>query len=314
MLNDPGGQHLLDTVADADVLQIGLVNIMPPQAMAATAQQFASLAIHSESVMIRHFNFSKAVQLADVGGLLAALLEAQCDGLIVTGTAPVANLMTNEPCWPLLATLVDWAGQHTISTLWSCFAAHAAVLQLDGINRQPQPVKLSGIYLCEKADPHVLTASLPSVWPTPHSRYNSLSEQVLVDNGYTILSRGEKIGVDSFTRHCSSSCFVFYQGHPEYSADSLASEYRRDVRQFLTGQSETYPEIPQNYFDLETMTALQDLALVAIRQRDPSLLTPVSEVMNTPVNAAWQVPSRSMFREWVCYIQQEKLRRSVRTA
>jgi len=44
------------------------------------------------------------------------------------------------------AELIDWAEGGTISTLFSCLAAHAAVLQLDNIVRRPLPKKLSGVF------------------------------------------------------------------------------------------------------------------------------------------------------------------------
>ena len=314
LLNDKFERQLLSLEPAAQVLQIGVINIMPKQARTETAQQFSGLVGQTGEVVVRHFNYPAAEQAADVETLLRTLSDAQLDGMIVSGTAPVANRMTSEPCWPLISALVDWARYQTVSTLWSCFSAHAAVMKLDGISRQPQHMKLSGIYVCEKVDSHDLTASLPPAWPTPHSRYNSISEQSLLDHGYAILSRSAEIGVDSFTKICGNSRFVFYQGHPEYSAGILANEYRRDVRQYLAAQSETYPEIPQNYFDIETMVTLQDFALVATQQRQLSLFTAFSEIFRVPSIAIWQSPAKIMFKQWVRYMQQEKQRRSLSTA
>ena len=65
----------------------------------------------------------------DIGEMLADRL----DGLIVTGTEPRAPELSDEPYWPTMTKIVDWAEDHTISTVWSCLAAHAAVLHSDGI-------------------------------------------------------------------------------------------------------------------------------------------------------------------------------------
>ena len=75
---------------------------------------------------------------------LSELWASRLDGLIVTGTEPRAAALTDEPYWRTLTKLIDWAEDHTISTVWSCLAAHAAVLHLDGIERRRLPRKLSG--------------------------------------------------------------------------------------------------------------------------------------------------------------------------
>jgi len=48
------------------------------------------------------------------------------------------------------------------------------------------------------------------------------------------------------------SLFLFFQGHPEYDADSLPREYRRDVGRFLRSERESYPGMPKGYFDEAT--------------------------------------------------------------
>ncbi len=63
-------------------------------------------------------------------------------------------------------------------------------------------------------------------------------------------------GVDAFAKQ-DGSFFLFFQGHPEYDADTLFREYRRDVARFLGGEREAYPALPQNYFD-DVATALAE--------------------------------------------------------
>ena len=68
------------------------------------------------------------------------LPAAGMDALIITGAEPRAEAICDEePYWPALTRLIDWAEIGTISTLFSCLAAHAAVLHLDGIKRRPLP-------------------------------------------------------------------------------------------------------------------------------------------------------------------------------
>ena len=63
--------------------------------------------------------------------------DTRLDGLIVTGTEPKSKNLDDEPYWAALPQVIDWAREHTHSTIWSCLAAHAAVLHTDGIERRP---------------------------------------------------------------------------------------------------------------------------------------------------------------------------------
>ncbi len=82
----------------------------------------------------------------------------------------------------------------------------------------------------------------------PHSRWNELDERHLSAHGYHVLRRSDEIGVDLFVKE-EESLLVFPAGPPEYDADSLAREYRRDVGRFLDGLRHDYPDVPRtNYF------------------------------------------------------------------
>ena len=47
--------------------------------------------------------------------------------------------------------------------------------------------------------------------------------------------------MDLFVKKKEKSLFVHFQGHPEYGAQTLLKEYRRDIKRFLRGERETYP-------------------------------------------------------------------------
>ena len=144
--------------------------------------------------------------------------------------------------------MVDWAYDHTTSAIWSCLAAHAAVLHTDGIEREPAADKVSGIFECETVALHPMTIDAAAGLRVPHSRYNGLSEQALAASGYRILTRAGGAGVDMFARQ-EKSFHIFLQGHPEYEARTLLREYRRDVCRYLKRERENYPALPLNYFD-----------------------------------------------------------------
>jgi homoserine O-succinyltransferase len=229
-------------------LTIGVVNNMPDAACEATARQFIELlrgATNDVIVLLKFFSIppvprSEAMraELANRYRDLAELWNTPLDGLIITGTEPIAPDLKDEPYWNALCDLVDWACHNTTSSVWSCLAAHAAVQYADGIVRERLGDKLSGVFECDLTGDHPLFADMPPRWCVPHSRLNDLSAVRLLASGYRVLSRSAAAGVDTFVKEQDGgSLFVFFQGHPEYDTDSLLREYRRDVGRFLRGDA-----------------------------------------------------------------------------
>jgi homoserine O-succinyltransferase/O-acetyltransferase len=245
-------------------IAIGIVNNMPDTALAATERQFVGLlAAASGRTPIRVKLFAlpsvprgAAAQrhIADNYAPIEDLWNGDFDGLIVTGTEP-RGALAGEPYWADFARLVDWAEANTVSAVWSCLAAHAAVLHLDGIDRVPFVDKCFGVFECQRTADHALTAAMGAQLQVPHSRWNDLPERALTACGYDVLSRAPDIGADIFVKSFRS-VFVFLQGHPEYEPSTLAREYRRDVGRYLRGERETYPAQPLRYFDSATSRAL----------------------------------------------------------
>jgi homoserine O-succinyltransferase/O-acetyltransferase len=292
-----------------EALAIGLVNNMPDAALRSTERQFRDLlatAAGGVSVTLRVFSFPDARRTAEAAQHVAKhhepiehLWNSDLDGLIVTGTAPVAPSLEQEPCWPNLMRLVEWAGRHTASTIWSCLAAHAAVRHIDGIERRRLSGKLSGVFECARVADHALLTMLPRRWTTPHSRYNELPEAALRARGYRILSRSPVAGADIFVKRCGS-LFVFLQGHPEYDAGALGREYRRDVAQFLAGHDGTYPDMPTGYFPPRIAAALAELRDAALSGREAGL----SEYfLSLPeMTALWQAAATGFYTAWLAQL------------
>ena len=154
--------------ARADGMVIGLVNNMPDAALQATERQFATLldaAAGDRPVRLRLYAMPAIERGPEAAAHIAAhyassdaLGRAPLDALIVTGCEPRAQHLADEPYWPSLTRIIDWAAGNTVSTLWSCLAAHAAVLHLDAIERQRLPAKRSGLFACDAATPDSLLA------------------------------------------------------------------------------------------------------------------------------------------------------------
>jgi homoserine O-succinyltransferase len=300
-------------------LTIGIVNNMPDAALKSTERQFRDLlddAATNMSVQLRFFSLPEVPRSAAGKAYVAAhhepienLWAGDFDGLIVTGNAPRAARLQDEPYWPALAQLVDWANEHTISTVWSCLAAQAAVLRLDGIERRPLARKLSGVFDCFRCAVHPLVGFGPGRWQVPHSRYNHLSERALAARGYKILAWSDTAGADLFVKR-RRSLFVFLQGHPEYDAGALLREYRRDVRCFLSGDSEHYPELPAGYLDAGAENAMQAFAERALTSRDAALIDefPMA-IAQHGLDAPWHDAAVSLYANWLFYLGHERGRR-----
>ena len=294
----------------SDEVVIGLVNNMPPGARRATEQQFAGLLERASqgldislSLFVVETLFSHGEETLDV------LRQARPDGLIVTGAEPQSAAISDEPIWPALAGLIDWAADGTISTIWSCMAAHAAVYRLDQIGRQRLPDKLSGVFSCTRAAEHDLLADAPAAWPVPHSRHNTLDEMELLGHGYTVLSHAPRIGADCFVKPSGASLFVLLQGHPEYGADSLLGEFRRDVRRFVMGQRDRCPNIPEAYFDPDVVIELAGLCEQAARAPSLDLLALLDAAITVAPRPVWHPAAVRLYGGWLSYLSEQKAAR-----
>jgi homoserine O-succinyltransferase/O-acetyltransferase len=295
--------------ADA-VLTIGLINNMPDSALQATERQFKGLlkaAAGARIVDLRYFSLpsvkrSWAAQsrIERFYTNIADLDRLHLDGLIVTGMEPIAAFLSEEPYWQEFTELVDWANANTRSTIWSCLAAHAAVLHLDGIERHRLGEKCSGVFDCSKAADDWLTRDIRSPLKVSHSRLNGLNGSDLTARGYRVLTESREAGVDIFAKELRSH-FIFFQGHPEYDAMSLQREYRRDISRFLTGERDTYPAIPSGYFDGETehkLTSFQERARI---ERNPALIAELPLLALRP-DIATGAAVKVIFRNWLRYL------------
>jgi homoserine O-succinyltransferase len=303
---------------------IGLVNNMPDAALRTTERQVRDLLSRAAGelpVSLRVFSLPELPRSeagrAHVGQFhepVSALWTSQVDALIVTGTEPKAVTLEDEPYWPTLVRLIDWAEEHTLSTIWSCLAAHAAAHYLDGIERQALVGKLFGVFECDKATDHPLVDGGPARWCVPHSRYNELPEQALMRAGYQVLTRSPAVGADMFIKE-RKSLFLFLQGHPEYDSTALFGEYRRDIRRFLAGDRDCYPELPRGYFNRETEAAMLAFRERALRQRDIALLPSFpAAAAGRQLADPWRSAATRLYTNWLCYLVERRAGRLGLTA
>jgi homoserine O-succinyltransferase len=300
------GDDLARDQGDAE-LTIGLINNMPDAALKATERQFMKLlqaAAGPRRIRFHCFSLPTVKRSPEAKWHveseycdLSDLRRQRFDGLIVTGAEPIAAELRQEPYWHDLTELIDWAKTNTRSTIWSCLAAHAAVLHLDGIERRRLPAKCHGVFDCEPVTPDTLTRDTPIPLKVSHSRLNEIAERDLAEAGYQVLTRSAEAGVDIFARRYASR-FVFFQGHPEYDALSLQREYLRDIGRYLARERETYPRLPVCYFDAATEEKLDRFEKRARQGRHPALAHDLP-ALNLRSDIAAGTAAAALFRNWL---------------
>jgi len=203
-----------------------------------------------------------------------------------------------------------------LSTLFSCLAAHAAVLHLDGIARRPLPEKLSGVYASIRVEDDPLFFGAAPAMTVPHSRRNDIAEGDLVAKGYRVLSRldsknGSGDQVDIFTREPpGQSRFVFLQGHPEYDPGTLGREYVRDMGRFLQGETDERPAVPEHYFDRSTENRLAEIA----GRGEADLPRYHEVVLGALPRQVWRPHTVRLFSNWLTLVAAAKARRAASKA
>ena len=301
-------------------IELALINNMPDLALEDTEMQFFQLlerASQDLPVRLRLFSLPHIPRRGDaqtrVSNLYFSINDLWTrpfDAAIITGTEPRKADLRQEPYWPDLADVLDWAEKNTASTILSCLAAHAAVLHSDGIRRQPLTEKRFGVFEVRTAGESVLIAEAGDVLRCPHSRWNEVSNEDLISCGYDVLTQSECAGVDLFVKKKIESLFVHFQGHPEYGTVTLLKEYRRDVRRFLRGERPAYPSMPLGYLDVSAMDALFNFqkSAEATSSEELMLQFPMAFAVQSLRNT-WQQLAANIYRNWLTYIALKKRRR-----
>lgn len=296
-------------------INLALINNMPDAALEDTELQFFKLldiASGSTPIYLKLYSLT-GVPRTDRGQRhlnsfyfeFADLWKSQFDGVIITGTEPHHPDLRNEPYWGLLAETVDWAQRNTVSTILSCLAAHASVLHCDGISRHRLPDKQFGVFESTKSCDHTLIGGIPDVLRFPHSRWNEVRANELIAAGYTVLTSSPQAGVDVFAKRMRRSLFLHFQGHPEYGAETLFKEYRRDIKRFLRAERDTYPSMPHGYFDSNATELLNRFQQHAVTHRGEEVIHSFPESVVKGLRSTWHTTAAPIYRNWLRYIAAE---------
>ena len=301
---------------DIRELHIGLLNMMPDAALAATEQQFIKL-VGASNQIAQFFVYPFSIPelnrgpdaLKHIGEHyfdFADLREQGLDALIITG-ANVANpSLDEEAFWDPLIEISRWAETNVASILCSCLATHALVKYSYGIDRQRLPTKKWGVYNHRINRPdHPLMWEINTRFDAPHSRYNEVSTEQFESAGLSVLVDSDDAGAHLVV---SPDQFrvVYFQGHPEYDAISLLKEYKREVFRYLDGERDDAPGFPENYFSDKAGAAASAYLHDALQaQRSEKDLPEFPEgALQALVDNTWGDTGKAIINNWLGLVYQ----------
>ena len=243
----------------------------------------------------------------------ASIAHAGLDALIVTGAEPLASDLRDEPYWNSFTSLTDWAKANTISTVFSCLAAHAAVLHLDSIAAPPlgaENERRVFLYSRRRQYAHVQHPAgqrgapirATTICPRRRSRLPVIMCCRALPMAASICS----------PRRCQSH-FVFLQGHPEYDETSLGREYLRDIARLPECRT-ARPSLPCRK-TISTRRPWPRFRKCGSAVRNPSLLPRFTEIVNAAIPAqGWRDDTVKLFANWLTLVASEKARRRLQSA
>ncbi len=302
-----------DTAETREVreLHIGLLNMMPDKALEATERQFFRLVGESNQIarFYMHPFTLKELQRGREGRehvekyyrSFEQIQSDRLDALIITGANVVDPALDRQEFWSPLIDVVNWAYDNVTSILCSCLATHALLQFRYGRKRIPLARKCWGVYSHRVRErSHPLVAGMNTRFDVPHSRFNAVTPQQFAEAGLKVLVESDEVGV-----HLAASDdglrLVFFQGHPEYDANSLFKEYKREVLRFMGGETDIYPPFPENYFSLQTRAILAEYRerVVDARIRGRELPPFPEQLISPSLDNTWHDSAESVINNWI---------------
>ncbi len=314
------GHHILtpERAAQQDIrsLHVGLLNMMPDAAIAATERQFFRLigssnpisqfCLHPFTVPEIPRSKAAAEHIEKYYDPLETVLEQGLDALIITGANVLEADLTKEVFWEPLNEVFNWAQQNVTSTLCSCLATHAVLRSQFDIKRIGLPKKCWGVYDHKvMLRDHPLVHDINTTITVPQSRFNEITKEQFEEHGLHVLAHNDESGVqlavspDGFRT-------VYFQGHPEYDHVSLMKEYKRDIGLFIDGKLDDYPPMPHNYFDNYSAVLLDEYKQMVISAKESNSKAPhfpephlIPRLENT-----WHDSGESVVGNWIGLVYQ----------
>ena len=194
-----------------------------------------------------------------------AMRDQPLDGLILTG-APVETIDFEDVYyWEEIKTILSDARKNIPSTLGLCWAGFV-MAYLEGVKKLNYDHKLFGVFELKNLAPdHPIMGELDDVFFCPQSRHAGMPDEAMEEASESgrlkLLAYGPEAGYSIFST--TDDRFIAHTGHPEYNANRLTEEAKRDLGN---------PEVP----------------------------APVNFDFNNPLNR-WRSHRNIFFAQWVSY-------------
>lgn len=233
---------------DIRPLKIGILNLMPTKITTETqilrCLSNTPLQIEAEFIAVSSHE-SKNTPPEHLIAFYKSFNEIRdhnFDGFIITG-APVEQLEFSEvDYWSELCEIMEWTKSHVHSTLHICWGAQAGLFYHYGVPKYPLSEKISGIFTHRLLTPKSrLFHGFDGEFLAPHSRNTeNRAEDIAKIPELKLMAISDEAGVYAVGSTDGRQFFVM--GHSEYDANTLDSEYRRDLDKGLN------PQIPRHYY------------------------------------------------------------------
>ncbi len=297
-------------------LHVGLLNMMPDAALAATERQFFRLIGESNPIAqfyVHPFSLPEIARGAEAQAhidryyeTVEQVREAGLDALIITGANVIGPELSSQPFWQPLRDVVDWAAESVTSTLCSCLATHAVLQFRYGQTRTPRADKLWGVFPHRVVDKrHPLVNDVNTRFDVPHSRWNRITRDQFDSAGLRVLVESDAAGVHLATSG-DGLRFVFFQGHPEYDTVSLLKEYKREVGLYFAGNRTDYPPFPRHYVPMQAQAVLREYQGRVVSAREAAgALPPFPEALIAPaLDNTWHDTAEAVLGNWIGLVYQ----------
>ena len=233
---------------DIRPLRIAILNLMPLKSIAETQLlrllgnsplQVDIVLLHAETHTSKN---TSEEYLANFYNTFDDIKNQKFDGMIITG-APVEQLEFEEwSYWEELKEIMEWTRHNVFSTLHICVGAQAGLYYHYGVPKYTLNAKMFGVFAHTVRRQNVpLLRGFDDDFYVPHSRHTEVRrEDIEKVEDIEILSESEDSGV--YIVSSKDGRLIFVTGHAEYDADTLKSEYDRDVGKGLN------IAVPRNYY------------------------------------------------------------------
>jgi len=318
-LQQEGLQVLTPGIAneqDIRELHIGLLNMMPDAALAATERQFLRLIgesnpivqffVHPFTLDVLPRDNTSREHIEKYYDNFEQIKQQGLDALIITGANVIGPDLSREVFWESLIEVADWAHQNVTSTLCSCLATHAVLDFRYDQKREQQRAKKWGVFRHQVVDvSHPLVDDINSEFDVPHSRWNSVYPQQFKAAGLRVLVTGDD-GCVHLATSPDGFRTIFFQGHPEYDTVSLLKEYKREVTLYINGELSAYTPLPENYFsefNAAVCREYQGRVDKCLAQQSPVPAFPEHLLLKNLKNT-WQDTASAVIGTWLGLIYQ----------